>query len=52
MLMILGGWKSAEQLVLESCPFEAQITIVRLKRYKSPDIDQIMAEMIQEGSET
>jgi hypothetical protein len=36
----------------DSSPFEVEIAIAKLKKYKSPGRDQIMAELIQEGSET
>jgi hypothetical protein len=34
-------------LVPEPNPFEVEITIANLKRYKSPASDQILAELIQ-----
>jgi hypothetical protein len=33
-------------------PFEAEIAIAKLKKYKSPGSDQIPEEIIQAGSET
>jgi hypothetical protein len=30
-------------------PFEVEIAIVKLKKYKSPGSDQILAELIQAG---
>jgi hypothetical protein len=38
---------TAEQLIPEPCPFEVEIAIAKLKRYKSPGSDQIPAELIQ-----
>jgi hypothetical protein len=35
----------------EPRPLEIQITISRLKRYESPGIDKILAELIQTGDE-
>jgi hypothetical protein len=32
-------------------PFEVEIAIAKLKRFKSPDSDQIPAELIQAGGE-
>jgi hypothetical protein len=32
--------------------FEVEIAITKLKKYKSPDNDQIPAELIQAGGET
>jgi hypothetical protein len=34
------------------CAFEDEITVVKLKKYKSPDSDHILAEQIQAGDET
>jgi hypothetical protein len=39
-------------LVLDPSPFEVEIAIAKLKRYKSPGSDQIPAELIQAGGET
>jgi hypothetical protein len=39
---------TAEPLV----PFEFEIAVAKLKRYKSPGIDQIPAELIQAGGDT
>jgi hypothetical protein len=33
-------------------PFEVEIVIAKLKRYKSPGSDRILAELIQAGDET
>jgi hypothetical protein len=33
-------------------PFEARIAVAKLKTYKSPGSDQILAELIQAGCET
>jgi hypothetical protein len=43
---------TAEPFVHEPNPFEVEIAIVKLKKYKSPGSDQILAEMIQAGGET
>jgi hypothetical protein len=43
---------TAEPLVPEPSPFEVEIAIVKLKKYKSPGSDQILAELIQAGGET
>jgi hypothetical protein len=37
---------TAEQLVPYPSPFEAEIVITKLKRYKLPGSDQILAELI------
>jgi hypothetical protein len=42
---------SAESLVPNRSPFEVEIAIAKLKTYKSPDSDQIPAELIQAGGE-
>jgi hypothetical protein len=42
---------TAELLIPDSSHFEAEIVIVKLKRYKSPGSDQIQAELIQAGGE-
>jgi hypothetical protein len=41
-----------EPLVLESSPFQAEFCIRKLKRYKYPDTDQILVEVIQAGGNT
>ncbi|PNF22881.1 hypothetical protein B7P43_G14137 [Cryptotermes secundus] len=41
----------AESLVPDPSPFEAEITIAKLKRYKSQGNDQIPAELLQAGGE-
>jgi hypothetical protein len=41
-----------EPLVPEPSPFEVQIAIARLKKYKSPASDHIPAELIQAGGRT
>jgi hypothetical protein len=33
-------------------PFEGEIAIAKLKKYKSPGSDQILAELIEAGGET
>jgi hypothetical protein len=43
---------TAESLVLVPSPFEVQIAVVKLKRYKLPGCDQIPAELTQAGDET
>jgi hypothetical protein len=42
----------AEPLVPELSTFEVETAIVKLRRYKSPGIDQIPAELIQTRGET
>jgi hypothetical protein len=42
---------TAELLVPDPSP-EVEIPIAKLKRYKSPGSDQILAELIQAGGET
>jgi hypothetical protein len=37
---------TAELLILDPSPFEADIAIAKLKRYNSPGSDQILAELI------
>jgi hypothetical protein len=43
---------TAEPLVPEPSSSEVEIDIEKLKRYKSPGIDQIPAELIQAGGNT
>jgi hypothetical protein len=43
---------TAERLVPEPSSFEVKIAIGKLKRYKSPGIDQIPVELIQAGGNT
>jgi hypothetical protein len=43
---------TAEPLVPDSCPFDIEIAIAKLKKYKSPGSDKIPAELIQAGGET
>jgi hypothetical protein len=43
---------TAEPLVPESSSFKGKIAIEKLKSYKSPGTDQILAEMIQVKSKT
>jgi hypothetical protein len=43
---------TAELLVTDPSPFNVKIAIAKLKRYKLPDSDQILAEMIQTGGTT
>jgi hypothetical protein len=40
---------TAELLISDPSPFDVEIVIVKLKKYKSPGIDQIRAELIQAG---
>jgi hypothetical protein len=42
---------TAKQLVPDPSPFEVEIAIEKLKRYKSPGSDGIPAELIQAGGE-
>jgi hypothetical protein len=42
-------YSSAEPLVPEPSAFEVEMDIEKLKRYKSPGIDQIPAELIKAG---
>jgi hypothetical protein len=44
--------QTAEPFVPEPSASELEIAIGKLKRYKSPDVDQIPAELIQVGGET
>jgi hypothetical protein len=43
---------TAEPLVPSPLPFEVEITIAKMERYKSPGSDQIPVEVIQAGVET
>jgi hypothetical protein len=43
---------TVEPLVPEPSSFKVEIIIEKLKKYKSPCIDQIPAEMIQAGGNT
>jgi hypothetical protein len=43
---------TAKPLVPDPSPFEVEIAIAKLKRYKSPGSDHILAELIQAGGET
>jgi hypothetical protein len=43
---------TAELFVLEPSALKSEVAIGKLKRYKSPDVDQIPAEKIQAGEET
>jgi hypothetical protein len=42
---------TAEPLVPDSSPIEAEIAVAKLKKDKSPGNDQILAELIQVGNE-
>jgi hypothetical protein len=43
---------TAEAFVPEPSASEVEVATGKLKRYKSPDVDQIRAELIQPGTET
>jgi hypothetical protein len=43
---------TAKPLVPKSSYFNVEITTEKLKRYKSPGIDKILAQMIQAGGNT
>jgi hypothetical protein len=43
---------TAEPLVPMPTPLEVEIAIPKLKRYKSPGFNQIVAKLIQAGGET
>jgi hypothetical protein len=43
---------TTEPLLPDSCPFEVEIAIAKLKSYKSAGSDQIPAVPIQTGDET
>jgi hypothetical protein len=43
---------AAELLVPDPSPLETDISVAKLKRYTSPDSDQIPVELIQAGAET
>jgi hypothetical protein len=43
------GIHRADPLVPDPSPFEVEIVIAKLKRYKSPGSDKIPAEVIQAG---
>jgi hypothetical protein len=43
---------TAEPLVTESSPSETEIAIAKLRRCKSPGIDQIAVELILAGDES
>jgi hypothetical protein len=42
---------TAEPLIPDLSPVEVEIAIAKLKRYKSPGSDEILAELIQAGCE-
>jgi hypothetical protein len=42
----------AEQLVPHPSPSEVEIAIAKLKKFKLPGSDKILAELIQAGGET
>jgi hypothetical protein len=39
-------------MCIEPRPFEVEVAVAKLESYKSPVIDQILAELIQASSET
>jgi hypothetical protein len=39
------------KIVLDPSPFDVEIAIAKLKRYKSPGSDQIPTELMQAGGE-
>jgi hypothetical protein len=43
---------TAKRFVPDPSAYETEVAIEKLKRYKSPDVDQIPAELIQAGGET
>jgi hypothetical protein len=43
---------TAEPLISDSSPFEAEIAVAKLKKYKLPASDQIPAELFQARGET
>jgi hypothetical protein len=43
---------TAESSVPETSASEAEVAVGKLKRYKSPDVDRMPAELIQAGGET
>jgi hypothetical protein len=46
------GKLAAEPLITEPSCFGAEVAIKKLKRYKSPEIDQIQADLMQVGGNT
>jgi hypothetical protein len=43
---------SAKTFVPDPSPLEVEIAIAKLKKYKSPGSDKILAKLIQAGGET
>jgi hypothetical protein len=43
---------TTKPLVPEPSPFDVEISIAKLKKYKLPGSNQILAELIQAGGET
>jgi hypothetical protein len=43
---------TAEPIVAEPSASEVEVAVGKLKRYESPGVDQIPAELIQAGAET
>jgi hypothetical protein len=52
MASVMTETLTNEQSVSDADPYEVAIAIARLERYKSPDSDQIPAEVIQAGGES
>jgi hypothetical protein len=42
---------TGELLVLDPSPFHIEIAVAKMKRYRSPGSDQILAELIKAGCE-
>jgi hypothetical protein len=51
---ILNRWKNyfSELLIRDPSPFELETAVIKLKKYKSPGSDQILAQLIEAGGET
>jgi hypothetical protein len=45
-------WQIAQLQEPDLSPFDIKIAIAKLKRYKFPGVDQILAELIKAGGET
>jgi hypothetical protein len=50
--VVLGRKNTSQPIVHDPSPFEFEITISDLKKYKLPSSDQILAELTQAGGET
>jgi hypothetical protein len=48
----VGDVRQIEIHTPEPSPSEAEMAIAKLRKYKSPSTDQILAELIQAGGET